>query len=268
MKKKIQFTKEKETLLITLYAKARDSRLIRSVLEDTKAAEMQEQIDYDFSKFNSYGNDNIIVVRARQYDEWVRDFLKTSPDAIVLNLGCGLDTRVTRIRPSEKINWYDLDYPEVIGLRKNFYEETAHYKMISSSVTDTAWLSSIPNDRPALILAEGLLEYLKEEEVKELLNRLTDHFGHGQIMFDVMSSFAIQASKANLKETTGAVHQWEVNELEAVDALNPRLKRMEAISAFRSVYVKKLSLKFRLLYGSLSTMKQFRNMLRMLRYEF
>ncbi|WP_343737869.1 hypothetical protein [Achromobacter sp.] len=47
---KIDLTREKATLLITLYAKARESQLPNSVLQDHHAADAVARIDYDFSR--------------------------------------------------------------------------------------------------------------------------------------------------------------------------------------------------------------------------
>src|SRR5262249_36525489 len=120
-KMKVRLSGAQETLLITLYAKAMDNRSKNPILHDTKADEMVRLIDYDFSKMNSFGNDNLIVVRAKQYDDWIQEFLARNPNCVVLNLGCGLDTRVTRINPPSTVNWFDVDFPEVIQMRKNFY---------------------------------------------------------------------------------------------------------------------------------------------------
>ena len=91
----ISFTKEKETLLITLYAKALDSRSKHSVLHDTKSEEMVTQIEYDFEKLNGFDNGNLTVLRAKHLNEWLKAFLNITPHAVVVNLGCGLDTRIT-----------------------------------------------------------------------------------------------------------------------------------------------------------------------------
>jgi O-methyltransferase involved in polyketide biosynthesis len=72
---------EKETLLIPLYAKALDNRSKHPILHEEKADEIVKTIDYDFGKLNSFGNGNVIVVRAKQLDEWVKEFLKSNPKA-------------------------------------------------------------------------------------------------------------------------------------------------------------------------------------------
>lgn len=265
---KVHLTEEKATLLITLYAKAMDYRSANPVLEDKKADKIVRRIDYDFNKFKSLDNNNATVIRARHYDEWLKEFLQKHANALVLYLGCGLDTRVSRIARGNSILWYDVDQQEVIDLRRNFYKEEPGYKMIASSVTETGWLNEVPGDRPTMIIAEGLLEYLTEAEVKTLFNRLTSHFSHGEIIFDVMSSFAINSGKEQLKQTTGAVHKWAVDDITQVDNLDPKLKGLSVVSFLQSPYTKKLSFGFRLLFGLMAWVPKFRHMLRFMRYRF
>jgi len=267
-KKQIHLSKVQETLLITLYAKAIDNRSKNPILHDVKADQLVGMIDYDFTKLNSWGNDNLIVVRAKQYDDWIQQFIKRNPVCVVLHLGCGLDTRVTRINPPSTVHWFDIDFPEVIQLRKNFYAEHPGYQMIESSITDPTWLAEISTGQPVMIIAEGVLEYLTGEEVKGLLNRLTDYFSHGVITFDVMNSFAIQSAKSAANEPTAGLHKWEVNDIREVDALDPKLKREKAISIFHAPYIGKLPIGYHLLYRSMALVPQFRNMIRLLLYQF
>lgn len=262
---KVHLTGEKKTLLIPLYARALDSRSKRPILGDRKSDEIVRMIDYDFESLRGLGDGNVMVVRARQIDEWVREFLRSNPDAVVLNLGCGLDTRVTRIRPPPRVSWFDMDYPEVIAERRRFYSDAEGYRMLESSVTEQSWLEKVPAGRPAMIVAEGVLEYLTEEKVGSLLNRLTDHFPRGQIVFDVMNSFAIQSGRQKLREETGAEHRWVVDDVRDVDRLNPRLRRLSNESVFGSKY---LPAGYRLKFGTVAIVPRVRNMIRLLRYEF
>ena len=109
----------------------------------------------------------------------MRAFIGNQPDAVVVYLGCGLDTRVARIDPPPTVEWFDIDYPDVIRVRENFFEERAGYTMIASSITDAAWLAQVPVGRPTMVIAEGCLEYLAPDEVSELFGRLVDRFGDG-----------------------------------------------------------------------------------------
>ena len=262
---KVHLTGEKKTLLITLYAKALDSRSKHSILGDKRADEMVRMIDYDFESLRDIGNGNVMVVRARQMDEWVREFLRSNPDAVVLNLGCGLDTRFSRIQPSPRVSWFDVDYPDVIAERRNFYSDREGYQMLESSVTEPGWLGKVPGGRPTLVVAEGVLEYLTEEEVRTLLNRVTDRFPRGNVVFDVMNSFAVQSGSKKLRERTGAEHRWVVDDVKAIDRLNPELRRVSNESVFGSKY---LPVGYRLTFGTASILPRFRDMMRMLRYEF
>jgi O-methyltransferase involved in polyketide biosynthesis len=264
---KINLTEEKETLFITLQAKALDYHSKHSVLNDRYADDILKSIDYNFTKLEEFSN-NITVVRAKHFDEWIKEFIQKNKNAVVVYLGCGLDTRIKRIDLPLTVNWFDVDYPDVIELRKSFFTNNGRYNMIASSVIGSAWLKEIPKNRPVIIVAEGLLEYLLIEEVKTLFNRLADHFNNGEIIFDVMNSFAIKSGKEKLKQTTGAVHKWAVDNIKDVDALNIKLKRIEALSVFQSPYVKKLSFGFRLLYSSMALVPAFKNMIRLLHYSF
>jgi O-methyltransferase involved in polyketide biosynthesis len=267
MAEKIHFTKEKETLLITLYAKALDSRSKNSILNDKAADALLSAIDYDFEKFRNFGSE-IIVIRARQFDDWVRAFIGNHRDAVILYLGCGLDTRITRINPPATIQWFDLDYPEVISLRKKFYSARTGYEMVASSVTDLTWLKQIPDEKPILIIAEGLFEYLPSEEVRKILHAITDHFSHGELIFDVMNSNAVKSGNERLKDTTGAVLKWTVDNVDEVDQLNPELKRVTELPLFKSSYLRKLPFALRLSLKVMSVIPAFKNMMRLMKYRF
>ena len=270
---KIQLKDEKETLFIPLAGKALDYRSKNSVLNDSKANDIVEKVGIDYTTHKGIGariGARTLAVRAKQYDEWTKDFITKNKNAVVVHLGCGLDARITRVQPPSSIAWFDIDYPEVISLRKEFYSETNEYKMIASSITDQNWLETIPADRPAFIIAEGVLEYLSDEEVKTLLNRLTNYFSHGQIAFDVMNSFAIEIGNKNLKNTTGAVNilKWAVDDINEIYKLNPKLKRIEVVSRIKSVFVKKLPFGIRLILGLLSLSTKHKNAMRLLLYDF
>ena len=179
-----------------------------------------------------------------------------------------MQTRISRINPQSNVSWFDVDYPDVIKVRKLFYSNRDGYEMIESSVTEPQWLENIPKDKPVMIIAEGVLEYLSVDEVKILLSRLTSHFPQGQIAFDIMNSFAIKSGKESLKETTGAEHKWAVDDIHEVDKLNSRLKRINELSVFGFKNSYKLPLKYRVIYAIMYFIPSFRNMMRMLLYKF
>src|SRR3712207_1901647 len=127
---KIKFEGVSETLLITLYIRAKDSMSDKPILNDIKAKEMVEAIEYDYSKLDSakssyYG----VLARGKVMDDEVRKFISKNPDGVIVSVGCGLDTRFDRV-DNGKIIWYNLDFPEVIEKRKLFFEENERVRNI------------------------------------------------------------------------------------------------------------------------------------------
>ena len=259
--KTFQLTKAKETLFIPLLRRAKDSQSKHSVLRDTRALEIINAVDYDFSKIKG-GGANHTVIRAKQLDEWTNEFIAAHPNAVVVYLGCGLDTRVTRINPPKSVDWFDLDFPDVIDVKKNFYSDNAHYKMVAFSITDEAWLAQIPNDRPTLIIADGVMEYLTAEDVKTLLQRLTDRFPQGQMIFDVMGSSSVKIIAKKY-----GINTWGTDDTSEIERWNPKLKKLDEIPLFQSQYIQLLPVASRIFYRALAISPKLRSF-KVLRYEF
>jgi O-methyltransferase involved in polyketide biosynthesis len=115
---KVHLTKEKETMLLALYSRAMESRSKDPLLRDTMAEEAVERIDYDFERTKPSRVESLqVVLRSLQLDRWTSEFLAEHTDATVLQLGCGLDSRVYRIDPPPGVRWFDVDYPDIIELR-------------------------------------------------------------------------------------------------------------------------------------------------------
>jgi O-methyltransferase involved in polyketide biosynthesis len=201
-------------------------------------------------------------LRGKQLDTWADDFLRRNPDAVVLHLGCGLDSRAFRLDVPSGVRWFDVDVPEVIALRRQLYTERPGYTMIGSSVTDPEWLEQIPADRPALIVAEGLLMYLSDTEIRDLLQRLTDRFGTGELLADLLSPWRARLSRI---ATSGLV-KWGTDDGHELTEWEPRLKLIET-----SVFIDpaKVPLKpQRLLYRLSCAIPGIRNYHRLYRFRF
>jgi O-methyltransferase involved in polyketide biosynthesis len=108
-----------------------------------------------------------------------------------------MDTRFQRLAPPSSVQWYDVDYPEVVELREKLYAAAPNHTNIGTSVTDFAWLDQVPSDRPALIVAEGLTMYLTPEDGHELIRRLVAKFPSGELICDVFNKLGIKAQKLN-----------------------------------------------------------------------
>ena len=98
MKYKIQKNTVQETLVIPLYGRKMCSELYPNLYRDETALRLYENIDYDFSKLAEKSKSmmqrfGFLEAAMRQNDlaYEVRDYLKSHPNAAVVNLGCGLD---------------------------------------------------------------------------------------------------------------------------------------------------------------------------------
>jgi methyltransferase (TIGR00027 family) len=221
------------TNVCTLYLRACESRLQQPILGDKAAADAVDQIDYDFARLHKavrpWGNQFLVALRARQLDDWAADFLRRNPDAVVLHLGCGLDSRAFRLELPPGVQWFDVDVPEVVALRRQLFTERPGYTTIGSSVTDPGWLEQIPADRPALIIAEGLLMYLRDNEIRDLLRRLTNRFGGGELLADLVSRWAPRFSNSPLlaKAATAGITKWGSDDGHELPEWIPRLHLVE-----------------------------------------
>ena len=214
-KEKISLTKEQETLLIPLYAKAQDNPLFL----DQKARQILEGVQYDFSQLKIPQKTQVTLrIRAKQLDAYTREFIVTHPNALILHLGCGLDSRCLRVPRAETL-WIDLDMPDVIELRRKFYPETETYRMIGSSVTDLAWMEGVsPDGRPVFVVAEGLLMYLHESEVRALILCLHQKFPGCHLVFDAFSKLTADRVRAHPSlQKTGASIRWGIDDAHEIE---------------------------------------------------
>jgi O-methyltransferase involved in polyketide biosynthesis len=260
------------TNLCTLYLRAYESRLERPILGDRAAAEAVDRIDYDFARMHRsaqpWGNQFLVALRAKQLDTWADDFLRSNPDAVVLHLGCGLDSRAFRLDVPSGVTWLDVDVPEVIAMRRRLYTERPGYAMIGSSVTEPGWLDQIPTGRPALIVAEGLLMYLDEGELRDLLQRLTDRFGTGELLADLLSPWGPRFSNSPMlaKASTAGITKWGTKDGHELPEWNPRLN-LVVTSMFLDPA--KIPLRpQRLIYRFLTAIPAVRNYDRLYRFRF
>ena len=270
---KIRLTKEKETYLATLYGKALDAAMEHPILGDQLAADAVARIDYDFTQLKlPQGAEITLPLRAWHFDQWTRAFLAAHPSSTVLHLGCGLDTRVYRIDPGAKVRWFDVDFPDVIVLRKQLYPERNGYRMISSSVTDLAWLNEIPGDTPVFVVAEGLVMYLREHDGTALFRRITEQFPSGQIVFDGYSRAMVRLV-SRLTTVRGAKIKlvWGVGDPHDLEKQVPRLHLVESVSFLTMPELASRGIKSGsswAMYRILSRLPFYRNLVRHLRYTF
>lgn len=183
-----------KTLYIPLYGKALVSQK-GIILRDKKAEEIWESAQFKLkgkskSKWLAY----YMGMRAAVFDQWVREKITEFPSAIVLHLGCGLDSRAIRIE-SSATKWFDVDFESVIQERKRYYTETESYRMLAADIKDRAFVSSLPEGENVIIVMEGVSMYLTNEEIRQLFADLTARFLRVFVLMDCYTPFAAKMSK-------------------------------------------------------------------------
>lgn len=190
-----------ETLLMTLYARARETQRPDALLKDQLAVSMVNQIEADFSRLRMQGHDEVaVILRMKKFDDFVRNFLARHPEGVVVHVGCGLDTRFERV-DNGHVEWFDLDLPQVIELRKKLIAEANDRQhTLSGSVFEDGWLAAVEpyQSRPCLFIAEGVFPYFEEAQIKNLFLKLRDHFPGAEVVCDAHTPFVIWADNLQL----------------------------------------------------------------------
>lgn len=198
-----EFTPAQESLFLTLGSRAIDSRLPRPFLGDTMSDETIATIGYRLDKFPTLNTKIIgqrskvfdVAVRTKRLDEIVRRFVAAEPDAVVLDLGAGLDGRMFRVNPPPTVQWYDIDFPEVIAIRRQVLPQPANTHSIAADLTDPRWLQDLPADRPAIMVADGVIPFLTHDDFVSLVYRLAGHFPDGQLALNAYTTYGIWVLK-------------------------------------------------------------------------
>jgi O-methyltransferase involved in polyketide biosynthesis len=181
--KKIALNKDNRQCLSLIWNRAQISREGK-LIKDKKAEQIAEFIDCGPERIKSNRFTAMFLgIRASIMDTLTERYISIQPDCKVLHLGCGLDSRYLRLKNKPRI-WYDLDFPEVINLRRNFYEENDRYRMLDSDVTDFSWLRKVADGGHALVIAEGLTMFLTADENVDIFVHLSKKFSHTEYIFD------------------------------------------------------------------------------------
>lgn len=147
----------------------------------------------------------------------------------MVQLGCGLDSRFWRVDDG-RVSWYDLDMPPVVKLRRQFFTGSERYHLIAASVTDMEWMDTVTSGgQPVLVVAEGLLMYLAEADVRRLVLRLHETFPAGcRLIADVFSRLtARSASRHPSLKRTEATLGWGIDDPCELEEWAPGLRLLE-----------------------------------------
>ncbi len=211
-------TEVNKTLFIPLYGKSQVSKK-GIILHDPAAERIWEKEAFPIkgkskSKWLTYN----MAMRARVFDDWTEYMLEQNPEAIVLHIGCGLDSRCLRVK-HPYAQWIDGDFQEVISLRRNYFEETASYQMRVVDAANAEQIMELPDSNTAIVILEGISMYLSNEQINRFFLTLQEKYERLHIMMDIYTKFGAKASKYK-----NPVNDVGVTELYGIDDLQPILQ--------------------------------------------
>ena len=243
------------TMLIPLWAKAVEYERPDAILHDKEAARMLDRIDYDFTPFAKVKASQVgCCGRARLLDEMAQRFIDEHPDAVVVQLGAGLDARYERMGRPNVTAWYDLDLPEVIEVRRMLLPESSnHY--LGVSMFDESWTDTVAaHGKPVLLVIEGVLMYFEEAQVQAFFQMVQRKLPGTQIVLDTlfkkMVGRAQQHDALRQMGETPPEFRWGVGSADDVLKLAPGSRLVEeiglsSICAPRYPFILRLLLKTR-----------------------
>jgi O-methyltransferase involved in polyketide biosynthesis len=215
-----------ETLFIPLVARATETIRDNPILSDNKSVEILKTMNLkdkitDGGQISTLG----ILARTKIIDDELGHFLSRNANATIINLGAGLDTRITRM-DNGLLKWYDLDLPDVIRFRRQFFYENERVQFLSISVLDTAWTEQInvSENSMVIIIAEGLLMYFTKEEVSQILALLSRRFPGAHMFFDIVHSYFIN-------KKISSTFLWGINQAKDIEKLNSNIELIQSWSA-------------------------------------
>ena len=187
-----------ETLVIPLYGRKMCSELYPSLYRDETAIHLLDAIDYDFSALEKKSGSimqrfGFLEAAMRQNDLAceVRDYLRTHPNAAVVNLGCGLDG-TGRACDNGTCRIYNLDFPDVIAVREALLPALEREKNIPCDLNDTAWFREIDASGGAVFFAAGVFYYFLTPQVRALACAMAEAFPGGKLVFDAANRKAVK----------------------------------------------------------------------------
>jgi O-methyltransferase involved in polyketide biosynthesis len=183
-----------KTLYIPLYGKALVSQK-GIILDDKKAEEIWFKEQFPLkrkskSKWLAY----FMGMRSAVFDEWVKTKLTSHPNSVVLHLGCGLDSRIERINPTNTL-WFDVDFDDVINERKRHYTQTENYHMLSADVKNPEFVNKLPEAENVIVILEGVSMYLSNADLCNLFAKITAKYPNTCLLVDCYTPFAVKMSK-------------------------------------------------------------------------
>ena len=231
MKEKVNVTGVPETMIQTLYARAKETKKQNAKIKDEIAVDIAEKLDYDFSKADqdtmmSCG----VIARTIVLDRMVSRYLSEHANTMVINIACGLDTRCYRMK-GQYLRWYNVDLPETMQIRSKFLTETDPVYQIAKSAMDPSYIDEIEyHGENVLVIMEGLTMYLSEKDIVKMFSVFEHSFSKVTVMVETMAVFCVKHIKEKSIEGSNARFTWGVKNGKQLQKIIPAFTFKKEVS--------------------------------------
>ena len=255
-----------KTLYIPLYGKSKVSRQ-GIILSDPAAEKIWKEEAFPIhgksaSKWLAYN----MAMRARVFDDWTDSMLQRNREALVLHIGCGLDSRYMRIKTSYA-EWVDCDLPDVIAIRKKHFRETGTYRMTALDASRPEQVEALPDRDTAIVVLEGISMYLENSQVRGLLQALEGKYRKLHVLMDAYTGFGVKASKyKNPVNEVGVTRLYGIDEIGSVTG-GLRIRFVKEHSFTPAALVNELAPPDRFIFRLLFTGRLYRKIYRLYELE-
>ena len=248
------------TLLIPLAARALgDAMFPAKAVHDVYAAQALRSLDTDVSLFlddriSVYG----VLSRTRIFCDLARHFFSRFPDALGVNLGCGL-SHYFQWLDQHTNHWLDADLPQVMALRKQLLPAGGkRLRHAEVDISQPGWWDrlKLPCQRdgvPVLLICEGVLMYLEPAQVQAVLREFGENAPAGsELLCDTLCWMAVGCAALHPSvRHTQAQFRWGPRRLADFTAPHPRLvvRSEHAVTEGYDFSLSLIEASFRALYG-------------------
>ncbi len=196
--KKISADGIPEAMLRTLYARAKESKRPGAYIKDETAENIIAQLDYDFSEMEkSVVMGRGAIAKTLLFDKMVKEYIGKHPDATIINLACGADSRFYRV-DNGRIRWYGLDLEETVAICQKMMPSSERLFYIDKSAMDETWGADVEIPEPGaeepsvLVIAESLSMYLTKQDVQKIFKIIRNRFTNVDVMMEIVMPYVVE----------------------------------------------------------------------------
>ena len=242
---KIPLSGVQETLVLPLWGRAIETQKAAPKLVDETAVKIVNSLDYDFSEIEKKINPlsrAAWIARSLYFDAKIREYLQQHPDGSIINVGCGLDTTYDRVN-NNRATWYELDFPEVIDIRRQYMRESPNRHFLAGSVLDTGWTDKITHKSNVFLLFAGVIYYFEETQVKDLFGTFSKTFRGCNVACDYSSPKGVEIANKRVLRDSGmdenACLKWGIKDIRDIESWSDHihvLHNMKMFEEYKKAY--------------------------------